>query len=77
MPAPPPENLSQFHAVIALPVQWGEQDMFGHMNNAIYFRWFESARIADLDEIGLSYFMDKPRIGPILAVIHTAITAGN
>jgi acyl-CoA thioester hydrolase len=69
MPTPSPENLAEFHAVITLPVQWGEQDMFGHVNNAVYFRWFESARIAYLDQIGLSYFMEAPRIGPILAAI--------
>jgi acyl-CoA thioester hydrolase len=52
-----------------LPVQWGEQDLFGHVNNTVYFRWFESARIAYLERIGLSQLMERERIGPILAAI--------
>jgi acyl-CoA thioester hydrolase len=55
--------------VINLPVQWGDQDMFGHVNNAIYFRWYESARIAYLERIGLSKLMERQRVGPILAAI--------
>jgi acyl-CoA thioester hydrolase len=69
MPNPPPESLSEFPVVTTLPVQWGEQDMFGHVNNIIYFRWFESARIEYLDRVGLSYFMEQEKIGPILAAI--------
>jgi len=59
--------LSSFPVVISLPVQWGEQDLFGHVNNTVYFRWFESARIAYLERIGLSQLMERERIGPILA----------
>ncbi len=69
MPNLPPESLSDFPVVTTLPVQWGEQDMFGHVNNIIYFRWFESARIEYLDRVGLSYFMEPEKVGPILAAI--------
>ncbi len=62
-------TLSEFPVSIALPVQWGDQDMFGHVNNTVYFRWFESARIAYLERIGLSDLMTKQRVGPILAAI--------
>ena len=69
-----PPELALFPAVIRLPVQWGDQDAFGHVNNIIYFRWFESARIAYLERIGLG---DKhagtlstgENVGPILASI--------
>ena len=30
---------------ITIPVAWGEMDAFGHVNNAVYFRYLESARI--------------------------------
>lgn len=71
----PPAELELFPVVIRLPVQWGEQDAFGHVNNIIYFRWFESARIAYLERIGLG---DKHAgtmsigedLGPILAAIN-------
>ena len=38
---------------IAVPVQWGDQDAFDHVNNVVYFRWFESARIAYFRRMGL------------------------
>lgn len=28
-----------------LPVRWGDMDAFGHVNNTVYFRYFEQARI--------------------------------
>lgn len=31
---------------ISLPIQWGDQDALGHVNNVTFFRWWESARIA-------------------------------
>ncbi len=55
--------------VIALPVQWGDQDAFGHVNNTVYFRWFESSRIAYGDRMGLTRLYDDRKIGPILAAI--------
>ena len=35
-------------------VAWGEMDSFGHVNNANYLRWFESARIAYFEKIAIS-----------------------
>lgn len=60
---------SKFPVVITLPVQWGDQDAFGHVNNTVYFRWFESARIAYFDRIGLSEMINATKVGPILASI--------
>ena len=54
---------------ITLPVQWGDQDAFGHVNNTVYFRWFESARIAYGRRIGLNAWKETRNIGPILASI--------
>ena len=33
-----------------IPVRWGDQDAFGHVNNTLYFRYFEQARIDALLE---------------------------
>jgi acyl-CoA thioester hydrolase len=70
----PPAELALFPAVIQLPVQWGDQDAFGHVNNIMYFRWFESARIAYLERIGLGdkhagALASGENVGPILAAI--------
>ena len=36
--------LAKYPVAIALPVLWGDQDAFGHVNNNAYFRWFEIRR---------------------------------
>jgi acyl-CoA thioester hydrolase len=63
------EPLVGFPVAILLPVQWGDQDAFGHVNNTVYFRWCESARIEYLDKLGLSELMRSEGIGPILAAM--------
>jgi acyl-CoA thioester hydrolase len=68
-----PSALATLHAdfpiVIALPAQWGDMDAFAHVNNTVYLRWFESARIAYGARIGLADRMARENIGPILASI--------
>lgn len=62
---PSHELLADFPVVIEVPVAWGDMDAFGHVNNIMFFRYFESARIAFLDRIG--FRGDDGRAGPILA----------
>ena len=59
--------LEQYPVVFNQPVSWGEMDAFGHVNNIVYFRYFESARIAYFQRIGLSDKINRSKIGPILA----------
>jgi acyl-CoA thioester hydrolase len=62
------ENLvADYPVVIETPVAWGEMDAFGHLNNIVYFRYFESARIAYFYKLDLIDMMTKTGIGPILA----------
>jgi acyl-CoA thioester hydrolase len=63
------DNLAMFPVSIEVPVQWGDQDAFGHVNNTIFLRWFESARIAYCRRVGLSAPRDGAGVGPILAAI--------
>lgn len=65
-----PDPLADFPLVISLPIQWGDQDSFGHVNNVVYFRWFESARIAYFEKVGLQQLMTTASVGPILAAIN-------
>ena len=59
--------LDRCPVIIELPVVWGEMDAFGHVNNAVYFRYFESARIYYFDRLDYAEFMKRTGIGPILA----------
>lgn len=61
------EILSDFPVTVVRPVQWGEQDGFGHINNMHFIRWFESARIAYLGKCGIE--LTNEGNGPILAAV--------
>lgn len=58
---------ARYPVSLTLPVQWGDMDAFAHVNNVVYLRWFESARIAFFRATGVLARMDTERIGPILA----------
>lgn len=61
------ELIKPYSVTIETPVAWGEMDAFQHVNNIVYFRYFESVRIAYLEKIGYIEFMEKTGQGPILA----------
>lgn len=61
------ERLKDYPITLGLPVAWGEMDAFGHVNNIIYFRYFESGRLAYFTEIGYLDHLKKSGVGPILA----------
>lgn len=65
-PSPPPP-LGRWPVVIEVPVAWGDMDAFEHVNNTVYLRWCESARIAYFERLGLMERMRRSRVGPILA----------
>jgi acyl-CoA thioester hydrolase len=67
---PKPAALADYPVAIRLPIQWGDQDAFGHVNNTVAIRWFESARVAYLDAGGLDHLMSRGGLGPILASIN-------
>lgn len=52
---------------VKIPIAWGDMDAFQHVNNVIYFRYFESVRIQYLEELGLMNLMKTKGLGPILA----------
>lgn len=60
--------LTDFPVRVTLPVLWGNQDLFGHVNNAVYMRWFESARVAYWEQ-GMRRIMQPNDWGPILASV--------
>jgi acyl-CoA thioester hydrolase len=62
-----PPELAIHPVTISLPVQWGDQDAFNHVNNVVYYRWMESARIEYFKQVGLGVGISPQGIGPILA----------
>lgn len=61
------ELLDGFPVVIQLPVVWGEMDSYRHVNNVVYFRYFENARLEYFRRLNWFAFEEATGIGPILA----------
>jgi len=61
------EFLKDNPTVISQGVQWGDMDAAQHVNNTVYFRYFESARIEFFNQIDFMDFTGEGTVGPILA----------
>ena len=46
-----PERKKLTHEMI-IPIRWGDMDPMGHVNNTLYFRYFEIVRIEWFQRIG-------------------------
>lgn len=46
-----PEHKKWVHRMV-MPIRWGDMDAMGHVNNTVYFRYLESARIDWFGAIG-------------------------
>jgi len=65
----PHEALRGFPVVISLSVEWGDQDSFAHVNNTVYLKWCETARVVYLGKIGMWPMIKNEGVGPILASV--------
>lgn len=61
------ELLNGYTVVEEIPVRWGDMDARGHVNNTIYYRYFESSRIALFNFLDIYEEPTTVRIGPILS----------
>lgn len=60
------KELKSFKLRLDIPVRWGDMDAFQHVNNTVYLKWVEHARVEYLRQHIISIF-DKMTLGPILA----------
>lgn len=51
------QSLEQYPIIFDQVVAWGDMDAFRHVNNVVYYRYIESARIEYLNELNL---FDEP-----------------
>ncbi|MHA1913104.1 MAG: acyl-CoA thioesterase [Promethearchaeota archaeon] len=59
--------LDDFTATEEIPVRWGDMDARGHVNNTVYYRFFESSRITLLRFLNIYEQPTEVRVGPILS----------
>ncbi len=58
--------LKEFSVVVEQALRWGDMDAFKHLNNTVYFRFFEEARIEYFYKTKFIEEVEKSGIGPIL-----------
>lgn len=63
----PSDSSPQTAGSVAIPLAWADMDAFGHVNNVVYFRWLETARIDFCRRLGWMSLDVPPRgVGVIL-----------
>lgn len=58
-----PEIKKKVHEMI-IPIRWGDMDAMGHVNNTVYFRYLETARIDWFTSLGVA--PDPKGQGPVI-----------
>src|SRR5262249_40795337 len=61
------ELLAGYPVVVEQAVVWGDMDSYRHVNNVVYFRYFENARLEYFRRLGWFESEGQTGIGPILA----------
>ena len=60
MPDPSTQNRDDFPYLISVPTRWGDNDMLGHVNNVVYYRYFEAVVVRfQMEEAGIDWLKDK------------------
>lgn len=59
----------KFPVKLKLRLDWSELDQFGHVNNVMYFKYFQSARVNYWETLKMNNLFAENRIAPILASV--------
>jgi len=55
-----------FPVKLHLRLDWSEMDLFGHINNVMYFKFIQASRVNYWEHVGFLNRYFKEKIGPIL-----------
>lgn len=67
----PPATRAEFKAWRNMTTRWADNDAYGHVNNTVYYEWFDSAVNAWMVEQGM---LDIEHGDPIALVVETRCT---
>jgi acyl-CoA thioester hydrolase len=67
----PPAERSQFKVWRTMSTRWADNDVYGHVNNTVYYEWFDSAVNGWMVESGM---LDLANGDPIALVVETRCT---
>lgn len=62
--------VAQHPIITEIPVAWGEMDALQHVNNVVYFRYFETARIDFFNRLFPLDDLYKSGVGPVISENH-------
>jgi acyl-CoA thioester hydrolase len=65
---PTPDSRSRYRVFRSIPTRWADNDVYGHVNNVVYYGWFDTAVNALLIERGA---LDIHQGGTIGFVVET------
>ena len=68
---PQPRGRDAYRHFITITTRWSDNDAYGHVNNTVYYQWFDSAVNAFLVGTGL---LDIAHGDPIGLVVETGCT---
>ena len=71
MSRPPPPGRAEFKVWRKITTRWVDNDAYGHVNNTVYYEWFDSAVNAWMIEQGM---LDIASGDPIALVVETRCT---
>ena len=63
---PQPESRSTFKVFRRIDTRWMDNDVYGHVNNVVYYSWFDTAVNAHLIEQGALDIHDGQTIGLVV-----------
>jgi acyl-CoA thioester hydrolase len=61
-----PEARDAYRVFRAIPTRWEDNDVYGHVNNVVYYSWFDTAVNAHLIEQGALDIHHGPVIGLVV-----------
>ena len=59
-------QLTGFPVILQQQLDWGDMDALNHINNVVYFRYFENVRMKYFARIGMMEEIEKTKARPIL-----------
>jgi acyl-CoA thioester hydrolase len=63
---PEPELRSAYPVLRAIATRWNDNDAYGHVNNVVYYSWFDTAVNAWLIENGVLDIQHSPTVGLVV-----------
>lgn len=61
------ENTDGYALELRLRIDWSEMDLFGHVNNVMFMKYVQAARVNYWETIGLTQLHQQEGRGPMLA----------